>query len=292
MRRPTSRPHRALLIWTCAAALVLSASAWQPRVAPSTALGRFDLRRRAARQVVLPAALHEVSGLAADALGTVYAHADERGVLHQLHVPSGRILRSIPVGSPPVRADFEGIAVVGRQLVVMTSDGQLYSATVGDDGIVAPFTRTDTGLGKRCELEGLAFDAARDLLLIGCKLPVRSSGPPHVTVFRWSRAASRLAQPEQIVVPMTDIERASGVSRFHPSGVEVDPVSGHYLLLAGRERALVEITPDGNVLAGAQLTHSLHGQPEGLTLLGDSLLLIADEGARRRPTLTAYRRVR
>lgn len=50
--------------------------------------------------------------------------------------------------------------------------------------------------------------------------------------------------------------------------------------------------PGGHVLAGARLPHSLHGQPEGLTLLGDSLLLVADEGTRGTSTLTTYRRVR
>lgn len=292
MRLASYPTHRVLLALTCAAAVLLAASAWHPPLGQSTALGRFDLRRRAARQVPLPAALREVSGLAVDARGALYAHADERGVIDQLNVSTGRIIRSTTIGTPPIRADFEGIAVAGRQLVVLTSDGQLYSAALGTNGSVGEFTRTDTGLGKWCELEGLAFDPARDLLLIGCKLPVRPSRTHHVTLFRWSRAARRLAQPDRITVPMADIARTSGVSRFHPSAVEVDPGTGHYLLLAGRERALLEITPDGGVLAGAHLTHSLHEQPEGLALLGDSLLLIADEGGRRPPTLTAYRHVR
>lgn len=137
MRLPSFPSHRLMLAMTCAAAVLLASSAWHPPLGQSTPLGRFDLRRRAARQAPLPAALREVSGLAVDARGALYAHADERGVIDQLHVSTGR-----------------------------------------------------------------------------------------------------------------------------------------------------------SVLGGARLTHSLNGQPDGLALLGDSLLRIADEAVRRRPTITAYHHVR
>ena len=292
MRHFFLRLRRAVVAVMLASVVLLAGGAGRPPAASPTALGRFDLRRRAARQVPLPSELREVSGLAVDARGALYAHGDERGVIRQLHAASGRIVRSFPIGDPPVRADLEGIAVAGQQLVVMTSDGLLYTATLGMEGTAGPFTRTDTGLGPWCELEGMAYDHARDLLLIGCKLPAQPTGNRNVTLFRWSRAAGHLAQPDRITVPMSQVTRASGVSRFHPSGVEVDPVTGHYALLAGRERALVEISPAGDVLAGARLPHSLHAQPEGLALLGDSLLLIADEASGGRPTITAYHRVR
>ncbi len=59
--------------------------------------------------------------------------------------------------------------------------------------------------------------------------------------------------------------------------------------MAGPERAVVEITTRGVVVDGARLT-SRHRQPEGLTFVGDSLLVIADEGGKQHATLSIYRR--
>jgi uncharacterized protein YjiK len=88
------------------------------------------------------------------------------------------------------------------------------------------------------------------------------------------------------------LARSAGVSTFHPSGIERDPTTGHWLLVAGPERAVVEITPDGRVIAGAALSRRGHRQPEGIAIASDLTLVIGDEGAGRRGTLTAYRHAR
>jgi len=287
-----------LLTWGCArwASLVAVAlpglGAMHGVARQPTAIGRFDLRRHAAAQVTLPHSLREVSGLAVGPRGELFTHGDERGVIQQIEPATGRVVRTIPIGTLPIRADLEGIAVARNRLLVVTSEGMLFEGGIDATGAVGSFRSTNTGLGRWCELEGMAFDAGRDLLLIGCKAPTRADGRADVTLLRWSLGAGRPATPDRITVRAGLVAQHTGANRFHPSSVEVDPVTGNYLLVAGRERALLELTPAGEVLAGARLPHSLHRQPEGLTFVGDSLLLIADEAAEGRPTLTTYRRVR
>ncbi|MGH7713878.1 MAG: hypothetical protein ACREOG_21540, partial [Gemmatimonadaceae bacterium] len=63
---------------------------------------------------------------------------------------------------------------------------------------------------------------------------------------------------------------------------------------AGPERLLVEATARGVVIASHLLGRQLHPQPEGVTFVGDSLLVIADEGGRGKGhgSITCFRRAR
>jgi uncharacterized protein YjiK len=65
--------------------------------------------------------------------------------------------------------------------------------------------------------------------------------------------------------------------------------SGRYLVLAGRERAIAELTETGEVAAVARLRHHDHPQAEGLAVAKDGALLVADEGGNGRGTLSVYR---
>ncbi|MGE0352695.1 MAG: hypothetical protein AB7Q69_05580, partial [Gemmatimonadales bacterium] len=74
----------------------------------------------------LPRALTEISGLAMNAEGRLFAHDDERGIIFEVDYRSGRILRSFSLGRRGLRGDYEGIAVVGQSIWLVTSDGTLY----------------------------------------------------------------------------------------------------------------------------------------------------------------------
>jgi hypothetical protein len=75
--------------------------------------------------------------------------------------------------------------------------------------------------------------------------------------------------------------------RLRPSAVEV--VDHHLLILAGKERVIIETDLEGNLIDWGRLSWPRHRQAEGLTLLSDGTLVIADEGRWLGGTLTAYR---
>ena len=58
--------------------------------------------------------------------------------------------------------------------------------------------------------------------------------------------------------------------------------------MAARQRAVAEITPGGTVLAVRRLTAGLHRQAEGISFTTNHTLVIADEGAGKRATLSFY----
>ena len=240
----------------------------------------------------LPDALREVSGLAATTDGRVFAHADERAVILELDVRRQRVAKSFAMGRKGAPGDFEGLAVAGGRFWLVTSDGILYESGEGANGMDVSFRTYDTGVGTQCEVEGLAYDPSAATLLLACKEPRVRALRGMVVVFAWSIARRALVDRNGVRVRADSLARRAGVSAFHPSGMERDPVTGHWLLLAARQRVVAEITAAGRIVAVAALARQGHRQPEGIAIASDRTLLIADEGAGRRGTLTMYRHAR
>jgi uncharacterized protein YjiK len=267
-------------------------AATRPDRADGGALDAFDIRKEAAAQVRLPRALREVSGLAVSADGRVFSHGDERGVVYQLDYRTGAVVKAFSLGSPPVAGDFEGIAIVGPRLFLVTSTGRLYETREGADGAAVPYETYDTGLGARCELEGLAYDPTDRALVVGCKRPSARALREAVTLFRWPIDRRTGAALPDVSIPLAGVTRGTGGKAFDPAAVEREARTGHYVIVAGPQRAILEVTPAGEVVAARPLPRGLHRQPEGLAFLGDSAILIADEGGNGTGTLTLYPRAR
>ncbi|PLX31312.1 MAG: hypothetical protein C0600_06030 [Ignavibacteria bacterium] len=64
-------------------------------------------------QFELPKRLKEISGLAVDDRGRLFAHDDESGIVYQLDPMTGKIVKSFRLGRTLVTEDFEGIAIAG-----------------------------------------------------------------------------------------------------------------------------------------------------------------------------------
>ena len=253
------------------------------------ALARYDFTAPPANRWELPKALAEISGLAVDARGRVFAHADEQAIVFQLDPATRRIVKRFAFGSPAVRGDFEAITLVGDRVVLATSDGVLYSGPEGRDGEAVPFVTLATGVGRSCEVEGLAHDASDRSLLLACKLPRVEALRGYLTVFRWPLDGRAPVAAPRFRIPLSRVGRLLGNPGFHPSDLTRDPETGHFLIVAAREQAIAELTPAGDVVRAIRLRRGIHRQPEGLAVTPDGALLLADEANSGRATLTEYR---
>ncbi|HEU4700112.1 MAG TPA: hypothetical protein VFS40_13095 [Gemmatimonadales bacterium] len=256
----------------------------------STRLGSARADSAPIARWLLPEALNEISGLALTRDGRLLAHGDERAVVYELDYRRGLITRSFTVGDPAVTGDFEGIAVVGDSLVLATSAGVLYVFAEGADGAHVGYRTLDTGLGHACELEGLAYDATRRALLLGCKQPGAALEGRGTLLFRvpfgpGTAATGGAAQAERVALDPAHLPAAW--KGFHPSAVEVHPVRGTYVLVAGIEGTLVEVTPAGALVRAGPLPGA-HAQPEGVALTADPALLVADEAKNGAAVVTLY----
>lgn len=248
-----------------------------PPAAVSPLLARYAFEAPL-RRLRLPPELREVSGLAATPEGRLFAHDDERAVVVEVDLRDGRALAHLPLGRPALRGDFEGLAWSGGRFYLMRSDGTVLDvAQAGGE----PATQL-TGLGRRCELEGLAAGPGPGQLLLACKEPRGKKRDGDLLVLGWPSGG------EAVVARARELHRA-GIRTLHPSGLERDLVSGHLLVVAARERRIVELAPDGAVLATRALP-AWHVQAEGIALLPDGTLALADEGVAGPGHLTLYSR--
>lgn len=253
-------------------------------------LARYDLEGPPDDRWDLPKALQEISGLAYDGAGRLFAHDDEQAIIYQLDPATHRIVKRFSFGQPALRGDFEAIAVVGAQVILTTSGGVLYAGREGRDGEAVPYVTQATGAGRDCEVEGMAYEPAARALLFACKTPHVAALAGHLAVLRWSLERRALDPRPAILLPLGQIARELKRADFHPSELLRVPASGHLLVLAGRQHAVAEITPDGTLVGVSRIRRRDHRQAEGLALGADGSLMIADEGAGRRGSLTVYRR--
>ncbi len=260
-------------------------------VAPADGvLSRYEFDQPPADRWELPRTLDEISGLALDAAGRLYAHGDEKAEIVRLDPKGHEIAARFSFGDPTVHGDFEGITFAGDRIFLVTSDGVLYAGRPGTDGQHMQFVTYATGLGQTCEVEGLAYDPVDSSLLLACK-EARSGLVRHrLAIFRWSIDRRALFPRPAVLISSAPIANAIGEKAFHPSDITLDAATGHYLVLASREHAIAEVTPAGEVVKVSLLRRSLHRQAEGIAIDRDGSLIVADEAAGKKGTLTTYAR--
>jgi uncharacterized protein YjiK len=229
----------------------------------------------------LPKTLREISGLATYQ-GRLLAHDDEIGRVVSIDPRTGRVSPWRTLRGA-VRDDFEGIAVIGATAWLITNTARLYSFPVAPSAAPAGFALTDTGLGRRCEFEGLAADTG-GVLLLPCKALPKGQGG--IVIYRWDTKRGALATPATIVVPDVALAKA-GVTGLRPSSIERDPMTRHLLILSSNPAVLVELNAAGGVVALVQLKK--HPQAEGMALAANRDLFVSDEGGTGSATLARYR---
>lgn len=252
--------------------------------APSqqAALERWSFDAGPSTHVQLADALTEVSGLAVRPDGRLFAHDDERAEIHELDAVTGRRLARFGPGRTPLSGDFEGLAWADDRFFLITSEGTLAEFPAAADGERTEYRRHVTGLSRVCEVEGLAHDARSRSLLIACKR-MYEGGPPGIYAFDLASRALEL-RPRYAV-------RTLSRDEVEPSGIVVDPSTGHLLVVAARQRMVLELDRSGRTVAERPLRRGSHPQAEGIEVLADGTLVISDEGGNGRGRLSWYRTV-
>ena len=256
----------------------------------TSALDRYDLDGTPVARIELPHELAEVSGLAFTDDGRLLAHGDERAVIYQIEFPGGQVVKRFAIGDAggALMGDFEDIQVVGDRVFLVSSSGVLVEAEEGRDGQTVPVLRRSRGLGGACEVEGLSWDEDSSSMLLLCKQAQGKRWKDRVVILAVNPATGEFEPEPRLTVSYADLKRKTGVKSFSGSAMVRDPRTGSLILLAGPERAYAEIDSSGKVLGGGRLHPKRHRQPEGLAIAPDLTLLISDEAAGARATITGY----
>ena len=253
-------------------------------------LENYTLNEETATHWKLSEHLEEISGLAMTRDSRLLAHNDERGVIFEIDYQKGSIAKSFQLTDMknPVASDFEGIATIDDQIYLVTSSGRLYECREGTAGESVLFNVYTTGVGRDCEIEGLAYDESQRALLLMCKDARSADMEGKLAVYHWSIDEKQLKKDAHIAISVDEFSQHIKGKKFQPSGIERHPMSGNYFIVAARQGAIAEITPGGQVVAVREFPAQWHRQVEGITFAADGTLIVSDEGAGKRARLTLY----
>ena len=219
--------------------------------------------------------------------GRLFSVDDEKAVIYEIDFVEGEIVKEFKAGKPVLKGDFEGIAYFDEHLYLLTSAGMLYRIVEGKDGERVEYDEIDTNLGEHCEFEGLGQDIERRRLLLVCKK--MHDEDAILTIFIWRLDDDRGGLSGRIELPLSDILEKLDTRHLHPSGIAINALTGSIVIVAARQRAIVELDRNGILIDAMNLPKSnRHKQPEGIEVSPAGELIISDEGGKSRARLAVY----
>ncbi|HEV7595457.1 MAG TPA: SdiA-regulated domain-containing protein [Gemmatimonadaceae bacterium] len=236
---------------------------------------------------IMPPELREISGLALTSRVTVLTHDDNVGRVYEIDPKTGILLKGFSLAGG-VRGDFEAITIAGSDIYLLRSNGKIYKFKEGPDASQVPYSVYDTGLGKDCEFESMAFEADSARLLLVCKKFLQKQAPKELLIYRVPLPLGDRSAITAMQVAIKDVVGSNKWKNFHPSDINIDPITRNYVIVASREKGLIVVTPDGEVVRSEPLPGD-HRQAEGVAITPDSLLLVSDEANVKPPAITLYR---
>ncbi len=241
-------------------------------------LYNYNLNKKNNIEIKLPEELNEISGLAYSEDNHIIAHNDEEGIVYKIKLPSGEVVNKFILGDKVASKDFEGIAVAEDTLFLVTSSGVLYKYPGFASENFTEYKKIKTGLKAENNVEGLCYDKDTKSLLLACKDKPGKGYKGKKAVYSFSLEKMSLESIPRFLIPTKKLKDKFDIKEFSPSGIEKNVASGNFFIISANSKAIIEISPNGKILAAINLDKKYHKQPEGITMLPDGSLILADEG--------------
>ncbi len=255
----------------------------------------------------LPSDITEISGL--DFLGgPLFACIqDEKANIYVYNWDTDEITSKIDFGK---NGDFEDIEVVGKEIWILRSDGDLYQV-LNFNTEEQTTEKYETHLNDSNNTEGLSLDASKKNLLVACKGIGGLEG--HKSVYSFNLTKKTLSEKPVFSVSLEEIAdktqqdeglRAfnkiaeffnpeSGNVTFQPSGIDIHPSSKNIYLIATSGKLLVVLNPKGKKIIHIQpLDPEIFKQPEGICFMANGDLYISNEGRGGKANILKFRMVK
>ncbi len=250
----------------------------------------------------LPAELEEISGLTFLDDGMIGAVQDEDGDLYVIDPATGGV---VDVRNFAGGGDYEGIELADAGLHVLRSNGRVYTFESWDS---AEFEGDwlEYDVPKRCDAEGLAYQSARNRLLIACKEQAGDGLKGMKAIYAFDPSTNELDPEPAYVLDIDDFEANMeehpvneavrsvlsdrlDLSGFKPSALAVHPRTGDVYVLSSVTKAMLRLDDAGAVSAIWMLPDELFEQPEGIAFDAAGTLYISNEaGDRSHATLLSF----
>lgn len=228
----------------------------------------------------LPEYLLEISGIAFNKgeNGIFYAVQDEEGKVFQQGWQDAKqkYTRFADKG------DFEDVSVIQNEVVVLKSNGSLYSFPVSD--LSQEESKQVQELKKplpKGEYEGMYGDEKSGKLYVLCKECEADNSRKNVSGY-----IVDLKSPDNIQTFTIDVEQIAAISEkmekgFRPSALAQNPIDQSWYIVSSVNQLLVITDLDWKVKNTIHLDRKMFPQPEGIAFDADGTMYISNEGGKQ-----------
>ena len=238
------------------------------------------------KKIELPFVLSEISGLDYHE-GRLLAVQDEAGVIFTINPQSGSIENQVKLFGP---GDSEGVASDGKTLFLNTSEGLIFRINANHQ---TSAELLGTGLPEGGDYEALEWHQSAQKLLIATKDNLKGIDfpgknryifaveikPPYAhqlfLTIDYEALKDYLQVDEKGIIQYADIRLE--YDKPKPSGVAIDPLTGHIYVLNDSGKMLLVYQPGGKLKAIAMLDNQLFEKPEGIAFDPEGNLYISNE---------------
>lgn len=224
-------------------------------------------------------ALQEVSGITFPdkSSNVLVAIEDETGTLYQLQLDENKTT-SRKFGKS---GDYEGIAATRQDVIVLRSDGVLFTMPLANSkqGKIQDVIKTDN-LIPSDEYEGLAVDPTDDLIYVLCKECDVDKKREKVSgyIFEVQDHQPRLKGQFEIDENQINSFQSLNGKDFRPSALAKNERNGEWYILSSINKVLVVTDSSWHVKAVYPLNPKHFNQPEGIAFDANNNLYISNEG--------------
>jgi hypothetical protein len=226
----------------------------------------------------MPTELLEISGIAfnnGDA-GTIYAEQDEEGKIFSFR-PGDSKINHAKFGKA---GDYEDVAVLNNQAIILRSDGSLFSfplaeVKAGQINSVKEYKK----ILPAGEYEGLHADGGKLYAL--CKQCAGKDHNKECNGYIFNIAADgNITQSGTFTI---DVQKIAGLIgkvklRFHPSALAKNPLTRQWYVLSSVNKLIVVLDEQWNVQQAYPISGKTFLQPEGIAFDKQGNLYISNEG--------------
>ena len=251
--------------------------------------------------------LEEISGLTYIPNSPyMYAIQDELGTLFMLDRESGRTVQQIPFWK---EGDYEGVEWANGNVYVVKSSGTIYEVVAA--GTVQQSVLKFNGfLGSDNDIEGFAYDAQNQQLLLACKAEPGEEIDPNrfKAIYSFDLRTKAFSEEPLILLDRNAFDaylRQCTPGPNHnklcdifdpekedfdlsPTALAIHPITGHFYLTSSKGNLLLIINRNGDILHIHKLPKNLHRQPEGLCFDEQGNLYISNEQKKDAPAVIHF----
>jgi len=244
----------------------------------------------------LGVSLLEISGLSYfPATNQLLAVNDERGVIFLLNPNTGEVEGTYKHG---YAGDYEGVEWFGQYITVVKSNGNLSFYNI--DKKETEYVQK-TKLKSSNDIEGLAFDALTEELLLACKgnpnLGKSEQYKKEKNIYRYNLKEEKIIKEPYLTVKDKKLEKfvkkysknldlsksdvkdlKNRVKKFAPSGIAFHPQTRDLYLLSSSGKLVLIYNSDKDLTAIVFLDKKINRQPEGICFAPNGDLFISNEG--------------